>query len=258
MSKVILITGASNGIGKATAEKLVSDGHKVYGADISFDSFQNLEEQGVRCLKMDVTNEEQVIEGVKKIIDHHGKIDGLFANAGRASLGMTELVSMEEVMSLYDVNVFGVLRCVKAVLPFMRNAAPNGKGRIIITSSNFGSIALPGLSTYSSSKFGLEALATALRHEMELLFPGINLITIEPGHIKTELYRSSLNNWLKAMTHPEANAYETAMKNLFKEFNSTYRNGDSVEKVSDIVSHAFLTDNPKNRYACGKQVQVSI
>jgi NADP-dependent 3-hydroxy acid dehydrogenase YdfG len=256
MEKIILITGADKGIGKSSAEKLATEGNIVYGADITFDNTEELSEKGVICIKMDVTDNNQVLDSVKKIIDTHGRIDGLFANAGRAILGMTELVSVEDAKELYDVNVFGVLRCIKAVLPYMRNASPGGKGHILVTSSNFSHKALPGLSTYSSSKSALEAIFNSLEDEIKILFPGIKMVVIEPGFIKTNLYRSCLKNWLKAMRHSEVKAYEKSMKNLFKEFNNEYHVGDSVEKVSEIVSNVFNSKTPCTRYTCGKKLEL--
>ena len=114
--KVVLITGAAKGIGRASAEKLMDEGWIVYGGDIAFDEMLDLERRGMHRLKMDVCSDEQVLDGVAKISAEQGRIDGVLANAGYTCMGMFELVSIEEAKKQYEVNVFGLARTVKAVL----------------------------------------------------------------------------------------------------------------------------------------------
>lgn len=255
MNKVILVTGAASGIGKAAVAQLVANGHTVYGADIAFSDSGEFQEEGFYPLTMDVTNNNEVLGGVERIMAQEGRIDGLLANAGIASMGVTELISMEDVHKVFNVNLHGVLRCIKAVLPAMRRRAPEGQGTIMVTSSNFGNLSFPGLSTYCASKFALEAMINSLSAEMKAYYPGIKMVTIEPGFIRTELYKSSLGIWLNAMKHPEVKAYQTAMKTLFAEFNGMFKAGASVEDVGKVIARAFETQDPEERYKCGEQIQ---
>ncbi len=132
MSKVILISGASSGMGKISAKDLIRAGHKVYCVARSVDKIKDLSELGGYVMKMDVTNEEDIENVIKEIIDREGKIDVLWNNAGYVLYGPVEELSMEKVQLQFEVNVYGVARLTKKVLPYMREQR---KGLIINTSS---------------------------------------------------------------------------------------------------------------------------
>ncbi len=132
MSKVILISGASSGMGKISAKDLIRAGHKVYCVARSVDKMKDLSELGGYVMKMDVTNEEDIENVIKEIIDREGKIDVLWNNAGYVLYGPVEELSMEKVQLQFEVNVYGVARLTKKVLPYMREQR---KGLIINTSS---------------------------------------------------------------------------------------------------------------------------
>ena len=138
--QVILITGASSGIGKATALKLIADGHCVYGAARRIAHMQDLVDAGGHAIEMDVTKEDQIVSAVTKILDEQKRIDVLINNAGFAVYGSIEDVTMEEARSQFEVNIFGLARLTKEVLPTMR-AQMNGK--IINVSSVGGKIYTP-------------------------------------------------------------------------------------------------------------------
>ncbi|MEM7126996.1 MAG: SDR family oxidoreductase [Chloroflexota bacterium] len=246
--KVILITGAAKGIGRASAEQLMSEGHIVYGGDIAFEEMADLEAKGMHRLKWDVTIEQDSIDAAKQAFDEQGRIDGVFANAGYTCMGMYELVSLEEARRQFEVNVFGMASTVKAVLPYMRNAAPEGSGHIIFTSSGAGKVSPPGMGWYPATKHATEALADSLRREMMHLFPGIKVVLVEPGFIPTELYNASEPTWHKAMEHPEAEVYRKAMENYLYNFKKGFYDGAPVETISNVVSKAFNSDNPRKRY----------
>ena len=166
---------------------------------IALGDMLDLEQRGMHRLKINVCSDEQVLDGVAKISAEQGRIDGVLANAGYTCMGMFELVSIEEAKKQYEVNVFGLARTVKAVLPHMRRAAPEGNGRIVLMSSAAGKVSPPGMGWYPSTKHAVEALADALRREMIYCFPGIEVVLIEPDFIPTELYNASEPTWHTAL-----------------------------------------------------------
>ena len=137
MKKTILITGASSGMGKATALQLIAEGHTVYGAARRVDNMKELVDKGGFALKMDVTNDDSIEQGVEQLIQEQGRIDVLVNNAGYAVYGSVEDVSMEDARRQFDVNIFGLARLTQLVLPHMRKQK---SGKIINVSSMGGSI----------------------------------------------------------------------------------------------------------------------
>lgn len=179
--KVILITGASSGIGFDTAQALARQGHKVYAAARRIELMESLRSEGVVPIKMDVTDEQSMQTGVQSLLDAEGRIDVLINNAGYGYFGAIENVSMDEARRQMEVNVFGLARLCQLVLPVMRQ---QGSGRIINTSSIAGKIVLLYGGWYHVTKYSVEAFSDALRMEMKPF--GIDVVMIEPGGVKTE------------------------------------------------------------------------
>ena len=175
--KVVLITGASSGIGKVTAEKLLEKGYVVYATARRLKKMLDLESKGANILKMDVTSDGDVNSVVDKIIQEQGRIDVLLNNAGYGSYSTVENIPMEELKYQFEVNVFGQGRLIKAVLPYMRSQK---SGRIINMSSMVGIVSTPLLGWYAASKHATEAMSDALR--LELKGTGIDnkLLAISP------------------------------------------------------------------------------
>ena len=180
MTKVILITGASSGIGFDAAATLARQGHRVYAAARRVERMEPLKECGVVPLQMDVTDEASMEAGVRTVLAAEGRIDVLVNNAGYGYFGAIENVSMEEARRQLEVNVFGLARLCQLVLPSMRK---QGSGRIVNTSSVAGKTVLYFGGWYHVSKYSVEALSDALR--MELKPFGIDVSMIEPGGIQT-------------------------------------------------------------------------
>jgi len=179
--QVVLITGASSGFGELTAEKLLTMGNYiVYAAARRVEKMEGLKQKGAHILKMDVTDNYSVIEGVEQVIQEQGKIDILLNNAGYGSYGMVESVPMDEIKYQFDVNVFGMARVLKAVLPHMRKQR---SGRIVITTSIVSHVSQLGIGWYSSTKHALRSMTIALRQEVRDL--GIQVAMIEPGAVNT-------------------------------------------------------------------------
>jgi NAD(P)-dependent dehydrogenase (short-subunit alcohol dehydrogenase family) len=186
MTKNILITGASGGFGRLIVKSLIESGHKVAAAMRNTEgknkmNADDLRANGAIIVELDVTNEESVNNGVDKAIAELGGLDILINNAGVGSIGMQEFFTIQDFQKLFDVNVFGVQRMNRAVLPYFRN---NKKGLIIYTSSLLGRINLPFYGVYQASKWALEAMASNYRVELSSF--GIENCIIEPGGFPTE------------------------------------------------------------------------
>ncbi len=253
MGKVILITGAASGIGYASAKMLIEEGHIVYGGDIQVGGMRSLEEIGATPLLMDVTDEVSVKAGVARIIEEQGRLDVLFANAGYMLLGMFECVEIEDAQTQFEVNVFGVARTVKAVLPQMREQA---SGTIIIASSVVGKVPVPGMGWYPASKHAVEALADALRMEVKRF--GINVVLIEPGFVNTKLLGASFPTLDKAEQSSVANVYQTDHKNFRANLTKGFETSSTVETITRVVSKAVKATKPKRRYRPNFEARVGI
>lgn len=243
--KVILITGASSGIGYDTAVRLAGEGHKVYGAARRVEIMEPLKEHGVVPLKMDVTDEASVVAGVAAVIEAEGRIDVLVNNAGFGYFGAVENVSMDEARRQLDVNVFGMARLTQLVLPYMRQ---QHSGRIINISSIAGRMVFYFGGWYHVSKYAVEALSDALRMEVQPF--GIDVVLIEPGGIKT--------NWgLIAAEHLRASSagtvYEDAANHEAEILQKAYSNDilSSPSVISKRISRAVHARKPRARYAVG-------
>ncbi|MDP3445120.1 MAG: oxidoreductase [Ignavibacteria bacterium] len=241
MKKVVLITGASSGIGKATAEKLLNNGYAVYATARRLEMMEDLRKKGAKTLAMDVTSDEAVTATVDRIIKETGRLDVLVNNAGYGIAGMVESVSMEEAHKQFEVNVFGVARLMKAVFPQMRKQK---SGRIINVSSIAGKVSSPMLGWYSSSKFAVEALTDAMRAEVKDL--GIQLVLIQPNGVKTNFADVALKQ-LDNVKHPDD--YKTKIEGFKKAFPKQFTNAPQPDKIADIIIKAIENSNPKARYA---------
>src|ERR687886_1914557 len=181
VSKAVLITGCSTGIGRATAERLAKNGHTVYATARRPDSIKDLEEAGCKTLALDVTDEESMAAAVAAVEQAEGAVGALVNNAGYSQSGAIEDVSMDSVRRQFETNVFGLMRMCQLVLPGMRR---QGSGRIVNVSSMGGKLTFPGGGFYHATKHAVEAISDALRFEVRNF--GIKVSVIEPGLIKTE------------------------------------------------------------------------
>ena len=179
-SKVVVVTGVSSGIGRATAIKFAQMGCRVFGTVRNIEKAQSIE--GVELIEMDVRDETAVQNGIQTIIAQASRIDVVINSAGVTLLGATEETSIAEAQSLFDTNVFGILRVVKAVLPYMRE---QGSGRIVNISSVLGFLPAPYMGLYSASKHAVEGLSETLDHEVRKF--GIRVSLVEPSFTKTNM-----------------------------------------------------------------------
>jgi NAD(P)-dependent dehydrogenase (short-subunit alcohol dehydrogenase family) len=174
---VALITGASSGIGRATAELFAANGFKVFGTSRAPDAGAA---RAYTLLPLDVCLDESVDAAVREVLDQAGRIDVLVNNAGYSQSGAIEENSIAEAQAQFDTNLFGVMRVIKAVTPIMRR---QGGGHIINISSLLGQVAFPYVGLYAASKFALEGFTEALRHELRQF--NIRVALMEPGFVKT-------------------------------------------------------------------------
>ncbi len=181
MGKVILITGASSGIGKDTALNLIKEGHIVYGAARRISKMKDIVEAGGHSIKMDILSNEDIDRAVDQVISEQNRIDVLVNNAGYGLWGAVETISIDEAKRQFDVNIFGLAYLTKKVIPLMRNQK---SGKIINMSSMGGKVYTPFGAWYHATKYALEGWSDCLRIELKDF--GIDVILIEPGVIKTE------------------------------------------------------------------------
>lgn len=243
MKKVILITGASAGMGKDFARELVKDGHTVYGAARRLDKMDDIKALGVKTISMDVTDEASMVKSVEAIIKTEGRLDVLINNAGFGSYGAIEDVSIEDAKYQLDVNVFGAARLSQLVIPQMRK---QHFGRIINISSIGGKFAMPLGGWYHASKFALEALSDALRNEVKPF--GIDVVVIEPGGVKSEWSDIAMDNLVKISVN---GAYSKMAKKLAGMSKTQGHRAAEPEVITNLVRKAIDAKNPKTRYSGG-------
>ena len=182
-SKVVLITGASAGIGQACADRLHGAGWTVVGASrrVAASLGGSGASAGWQVLRMDVDDDAEVRRGVGRVLEEHGRLDAVVASAGFGVAGPVETTPMHDAKAQLETNFWGVVRVVQCALPSMRQQR---SGRLVLISSIGGVIALPFQAFYSASKFALEGYAEALAYEVEPF--GIEVTLVEPGNIRTE------------------------------------------------------------------------
>ncbi|MBD3327998.1 SDR family NAD(P)-dependent oxidoreductase [Candidatus Peregrinibacteria bacterium] len=244
--KVILITGASSGMGKITAKDLIKQGHIVYCAARHIEKMQDLEEAGGHLLSVDVTKDDDLQKAVETIINEHERIDILWNNAGFGLYGPVEEIPLEKARNQFETNLFGLARLTQMVTPHMRNKQ---KGLIINTSSMGGKIYTPLGAWYHASKHAVEGFSDCLRIELKSF--GINVVILEPGLIDTHFYNEVENN-----------VPETTIKGPYKNTLNGLTNGSlskakrsPAKVISKTITKIINKKNPKPRYTAGNMAK---
>jgi len=245
MSKVILITGASSGIGLVTAVYLANKNYKVYGTARRLNEMTPIINAGGNAFKLDVTKEEDIINGVNYVIEKEGRIDVLWNNAGFGLWGAVEDISIERAKNQFDVNLFGLVRITQEVLPFMRERK---EGIIINTSSVGGRIYTPLGAWYHSTKHALEGLSDCLAYELKKF--GIKVCLLQPGMIVTEFNDVMLENLQKNSKNSPYSKLNKAMINGIKK-NIKNPIGSHPIVVAKCVEKIIISKRPKKRYLVG-------
>lgn len=250
--QVVLVTGASSGIGLATAEYLLDRGHVVYGAARRVDRMAPLVDKGGHALELDVTDEASMQAAVQSILDAEGRIDVLVNNAGYGSYGAVEDVPLDEARRQFDVNLFGLARMIQLVLPSMR---ARRAGTIVNVSSMGGKMYTPMGAWYHATKHALEGFSDALR--LELAEHGIDVVIIEPGAIQTEWGDVAMDHLMETSgSGPYADLAaktKALMDNAYAD-----GKGSSPLVVAEAIAKAIEADRPKTRYAIGEGAKPAI
>lgn len=243
MSKVVLITGCSTGIGRDLAQRLAQSGYTVIATARKVETLENL--HAALKLPLDVTQSESIRQVVDCVLQRFGRIDVLVNNAGYAMRGAVEEVPVEQAQQMFDANVFGVMRMIQAIVPHMRRQRA---GRIINISSIVGKLVTPANGTYSATKFALEALSDALC--LELAPFGIQVVLVEPGSIKTQFHRTVEANAQQIFTNPDS-PYQPLYEQYQKVTAGMRQHEPGPEAVSRVVQQAIEVSRPKARYLAG-------
>jgi NAD(P)-dependent dehydrogenase (short-subunit alcohol dehydrogenase family) len=242
---VAIVTGTSGGIGEATARALHAAGYRVFG---TYRRPPATRSPGIEYLSCDVTSDESVAAAVGEVLSRAGRIDLLVNNAGVGLVAGAEESSLEQAKSLFDVNLFGVIRMTKAVLPTMRR---NRAGRIVNVSSLMGLIPAPFMALYSSSKHALEGYSESLDHEIR--GSGIRVVLVEPAYTRT----SFEGNVYQA--DQQLDVYQSARTNAERVLQDGMKTADTPELVASAVVKASTESKPHRRYAAGRTArQVSL
>ena len=242
MAKTVLITGASAGIGYATAELLLKSGYKVYAGARRVEKMRGLEYQGAKIFALDVTDEDSLASAVDFVLKDGGSLDALVNNAGYGAHGAVEDVPLAEARRQFEVNLFGLARLTQLALPHMRAA---GGGAIVNISSIAGKITTPTGGWYHASKHALEAYSDALRLETAQF--GIRVVLVEPGPIKTEWDNTALVNLEK---YSGSGPYAPMVRRITEKFRAGYRAGaPGPEAVARVILKALRSASPAARYA---------
>lgn len=236
-AKVVLVTGAASGLGRAGAAHLAGAGHRVFGGDLV-----DASAPGVTGLRLDVRDEDSAAAAVERVVTDAGRLDVLVNNAGFGIAGAVEDTSLDEARDQMDVNFFGVLTMVRAVLPLMRR---QGFGRLIMTSSIGGLIPLPFQGLYSASKFAVEGLSEALAEEVRPF--GISVVLVEPADFRTG-FTAARRRVAAADT---GSAYLEDFNRALGVIESDERNGTDPQVIGPLLEKIIAARRPRLRYTVG-------
>ncbi len=245
MGKVVLITGASSGMGREAAIMLADRGHKVYAGARRVDRMEDLSDHGITAVEMDVTSSNDNERVVDQIIDSEGRIDVLINNAGFGLYGPVEEIPLEDARYQFDVNLFGLAELTQLVLPHMREA---GSGRIVNVSSVGGKVYTPLGAWYHATKHALEGWSDCLRIETAPF--NIQVVLIKPGAIRTEFGQVTGAGLGK---YAEGSAYMALIEPFIKMMINPRmaERGTDAKVLAEVFVEAATTAKPKRRYVKG-------
>ena len=252
--QVVLITGCSTGIGRATAKRLARAGHTVYATARRPESIEALRESGCRTLALDVTSEESMSAAVASVEEAEGAVGVLVNNAGYSQNGAVETVPLDDVRAQFETNVFGLLRMCQLVLPGMRRG---GEGRIVNISSMGGRFTFPGGGVYHATKHAVEAISDAMRFEVAGF--GVHVVVIEPGIIRTNFGETAAGSVASADDGPYAkfNA-AVAEANATASDGPLGKLGGEPDDVAQVIERAVAARRPRARYRVTASANVLI
>jgi len=242
--KKVLITGASSGMGRATTLFLAAQGYTIYAGSRTPEKLSDIQQENIHPILLDITD----FNNVKQTIEKIGSIDILINNAGYGLVASVEEVSEEQMQEQFNVNVFGVLRICKAVIPTMRTQ----KSGIIINISSFlGKIGLPLLTLYNSSKYAVEGITDSLRYELKDF--NIRVHSIMPGFFDTQFARDNLKTNFD--TFDKNSPYADIVSNLAPIIVEQINNGNSAQEVAEMILDIIQDENFKARATVGDKAK---
>lgn len=245
LPRVVLITGCSSGIGRATAELFAAHGWTVYATARRRSSIEDLAAAGCRLLELDVTDPASCAAAVAAIAADGESIGVLVNNAGIQHLGTAETTPAERTRALFETNVFGALELLRLVLPGMRDRRV---GRVITVGSMNGRYPMPGMSTYAATKHALEAYTDALRYELRPF--GVSVSLIQPGMVRTPLAKAAADRLGEPPDDPAYARFEQdiAQTAIHWESSPSARLGCDAEDVAEAIVKAAEAKRPRSRY----------
>lgn len=241
----VLITGCSSGIGRATAARLGrAGGHLVYATARNLDDIADLEREGCRLLRLDVTDEDSMASAVAAVELTHGSVHALVNNAGYGEYGTVEEVPLDRVRAQFETNVFGLARMCQLVLPAMRTAR---RGRIVNISSMGGRLTFPVGGYYHASKYAVEALSDALRFEVRPF--GVAVSVVEPGLIQSGFGTTAAHTLGTSgePTSPYAALKQTVEESMARSY-ANKKLAASPDTVATVITKAVGARRPRARY----------
>ncbi|GAA3107184.1 oxidoreductase [Rhizobium viscosum] len=248
----VLVTGASSGMGKTIAGRLIADGYLVYAAARSVEKMADLAALGAIPLRMDISKDEDIVAAVRAITEKSGGVDVLVNNAGFGLYGPVEEIPLDEARYQFEVNVFGAARLTQLLLPAMR---ARGAGTIVNITSMGGKIYTVLGAWYHATKHALEGWSDSLRLELEPF--GIRVVVIEPGLIETGFGDAASRGILE---RSGAGPYRKLAQSVAASIDRSYGRGQGTDPkvIADVVGNALLSARPKTRYAAGKYAKLMI
>jgi len=241
----VLITGASSGIGFATAHQLLERGWRVFAAARRLDAMEALRSRGAEVLPLDLADQESRVQLADVISRRVGALDALVNNAGYGETGPVETMPIERARAMFEVNVFGLIALTQLLLPSMREQR---RGRIVNLSSIAGRFVTPGAGWYGASKHALEGISDALRLELHSF--GLQVVLVEPGLIRTGFEAVSASSLQQQVADP---VWGPMMRRVAAGWAHGFRRGSSPELVARTIVSALETSTPKPRYRCGRE-----
>ncbi|MBU6251044.1 MAG: SDR family NAD(P)-dependent oxidoreductase [Cyanobacteria bacterium REEB417] len=241
----VLITGASSGIGAATARLLLRRGWRVIAAARRLEAMAPLAAAGAIVLPLDIGDPRSREQLAGTVGERFGPLDALVNNAGFGAVGPLETMPLEQAKAIFEVNVFGLMGLTQLLLPAMRE---RGRGRIVNVSSIAGRWVSPGSGWYGASKHALEALSDALRLELHRF--GLQVVLIEPGLIATDFAVVAAPSIEQAQS---CGIYGGMMRKVRAGWDNVYRGASSADVVAGTIATALTASRPRARYLCGHQ-----